>query len=142
MKKTVSVIAISCLTLLAGCSNQGDDQAANQAPQQTAPAPEQTQQAMPANHPPMPGHTGAGHQGGAANQTQAKVVSVTHAAGYTYLEVEANGSTTWVAASPVNAKTGDTIAWAGGAVMRNFTSKSLRKTFPEIIFVDQVTVVQ
>jgi len=141
VKKTVSVIAISCLTLLAGCSNQGDDQAEQQPAAQTVPAtPPMSTQTQPANHPPMPGHDPS--QATPAAEHQAKVVSVTHAAGYSYMEIEANGGTTWLAASPVNAKTGDTIAWAGGATMQNFASKSLRKTFPEIIFVDQVTVVQ
>ena len=141
MKKTVSVIAISCLTLLAGCSNQGDDQAVQEATQQ--PAEQATAAApttAPANHPAMPGHSTT--QASPANQHTGKVISVTHAAGYTYMEIEVDGRNTWIAASPVSVKGGDTIAWAGGAVMQNFTSKSLRQTFPEIIFVDQVTVVQ
>ena len=152
MKKTVSIIAISCMTLLAGCSSdQGAEPATDPATQQpasqTAPAhPEvHTQgheahtQEHPADHPAMPGHPPS--QAAPANQHQAKVVSVTHAAGYTYMEVELDGRNTWVAASPVNVKTGDTVSWSGGAPMQNFTSKSLRKTFDEIIFVDQVSVV-
>lgn len=139
MKKTVSVIAISCFTLLAGCSNQGDDQATQQATPQpaeqaAAPAP------APADHAAMPGHNM--HQGSPVNQHSATVVSATHAAGYTYMEINLDGRNTWIAASPVSVKAGDTIAWSGGAVMQNFTSKSLRQTFPEIIFVDQVTVSQ
>lgn len=138
MKKTVSIIAISCMTLLAGCSDQGAEPAKQPAPQ-TAPAhPEVHTQEHPADHPAMPGHP---PQAAPANQHQAKVLSVTHAAGYTYMEVELDGRNTWVAASPVNVKTGDTVSWAGGAPMQNFTSKSLRKTFDEIIFVDQVSVV-
>jgi len=148
VKKTVSIIAISCMTLLAGCSDQGAEPATDPATQQ--PAPQTAPQAVPAHpeghaqehsaaHPAMPGHS---PQAAPANQHQAKVVSVTHAAGYTYMEVELDGRTTWVAASPVNVKTGDTVSWAGGAPMQNFTSKSLRKTFDEIIFVDQVSVVK
>ena len=132
MKKTVSVIAISCLTLLAGCSNQGDDQTAQQATQPAAEQAAAPAAAAPANHAAMPGHNPA-HQGAAGNQHNAKVIGVTHAAGYSYMEIEMDGKNTWIAASPVSVKTGDTIAWAGGAVMQNFTSKSLRQTFPEII---------
>ncbi len=144
MKKTVSIIVISCMTLLAGCSDQGaepaTDPATQQPTQQTAPVqPDAHTQEHPAEHPAMPAHT---PQAAPANQHQAKVVSVTHAAGYSYIEVEFDGKNTWVAASPVNVKTGDTVTWSGGAPMQNFTSKSLRKTFDEIIFVDQVTVVK
>lgn len=144
MKKTVSIIVISCMALLVGCSSdQGAEPATDPATQQpapqTAPAhPEVHTQEHPADHPAMPGHP---PQAAPANQQQAKVLSVTHAAGYTYVEVELDGRTTWVAASPVNVKTGDTVSWSGGAPMQNFTSKSLRKTFDEIIFVDQVSVV-
>ena len=120
MKKTVSVIAISCLTLLAGCSNQGDDQAVQEATQQpaeqaAAPA------AAPVDHAAMPGHSTT--QASPANQHTGKVIGVTHAAGYTYMEIEVDGRNTWIAASPVSVKGGDTIAWSGGAVMQNFTSK-------------------
>ncbi len=154
MKKTVSIIAISCLALLAGCSEQTAETTADPATQpptqQAAPAatPAPAHPPMgdhsdhsghPADHPALPGHTPS--QAAPAHQYQAQVISVTHAAGYTYMEIEFNGKNTWIAASPVNVKTGDTIAWAGGAPMSNFTSKSLRKTFDEIIFVDQVSVV-
>ncbi len=152
MKKTVTIIAISCAVLLAGCSEQANESetqqaAAQPATQAVAPA-TTTAPAAPA-HPPMSGqHTATGGHPAApghnappaGDQYQASVISVMHAAGYTYIEVEANGKSTWVAASPVNAKKGDTITWSGGATMHNFTSKSLRKTFPEIIFVDQVSV--
>ncbi|MCF6218766.1 MAG: hypothetical protein L3J62_06740 [Gammaproteobacteria bacterium] len=151
MKKTVSIIAISCLVLLAGCSEQAEETTADPATQpptqQAAPAtpapahpPMGDHSGHSADHPAMPGHTPS--QAAPAHQYQAEVISVTHAAGYTYMEIEFNGKNTWIAASPVNVKTGDTIAWAGGAPMSNFTSKSLRKTFDEIIFVDQVSVVE
>lgn len=149
MKKATSLLPILAFTFVAACSNQGDssapkaEQAAAPAPQaQTQPAP-QEQAAQPADHA-HAGHTPAQHaaMGGAEGPTtQAKVLKVTHAAGYTYLEVDMNGKTTWVAASPANVKTGDTVAWSGGAVMHNFTSKSMRKTFEEIIFVNTVSVV-
>ena len=150
MKKTVTIIAISCAALLAGCSEQANDQETKPAAAQEAPAATAAPAAAPA-HPPMNGQNPAtaghpampGHNAPAAGaQYQATVVSAMHAAGYTYIEVEANGQTTWVAASPVNAKKGDTVAWSGGATMQNFTSKSLRRTFPQIIFVDQVSVIK
>lgn len=145
VKKATSLLSILALTFVAACSNQGDSNAPKNekaaAPQaQTQPAPQQQ-----AAQDPHAGHTPAQHaaMGGPAEGpvTQAKVTKVTHASGYTYLEVDLNGKSTWVAASPANVKTGDTVAWSGGAVMHNFTSKSLRRTFDEIIFVNTVSVV-
>ena len=94
MKKTVSIIAISCMALLAGCSDQGAEPATDSATQQPAPQtaaahPEGHTQEHSADHPAMPGHPPS--QSAPANQHQAKVVSVTHAAGYTYMEVEFDG---------------------------------------------------
>lgn len=137
MNKVFGAIALSCFTLLAACSDKGEDTTAQQQPaQQTTQQPAADHAAHPAGHPDMAAQAPA--QG---TQYQAKVTKVTHAAGYTYLELDFNGKTTWLAASPVNVKTGDTVAWSGGAVMRNFTSKTLRRTFDEIIFVNAVAVV-
>ena len=42
-------------------------------------------------------------------------------------------------AAPISAvKPGDKIAWSGYAMMSNFTSKSLKRTFEQIMFVDRV----
>jgi len=63
-----------------------------------------------------------------------------HAGGYTYMEVENKGKQFWVAAPMMNVKRNDHIAWSDGAVMKNFTSSSLRRTFDEIIFVSAAKV--
>ena len=144
MKKTLSIIAVSCVALLTACSDQGD-QAAAPEQQPAAPAQATAPAAAPAMQHPAPAAPAhpTGHPTGGSQlaQNQAPVTKVSHAAGYTYMEVDLGEKTTWVASSPVNVKTGDTVAWTGGAVMHNFTSKSLRRTFDEIVFVNTVSVV-
>ena len=64
-----------------------------------------------------------------------KVVKAMHAAGYTYMQVENSGKEFWIAATMLNVKKDDHVRWADAAVMRNFTSSTLHKTFDEILFV-------
>lgn len=72
---------------------------------------------------------------------QGKVRSVSSSGGYTYLEIDQSGVIVWVAVPGTVVKVGETVAWDGGAVMQNFTAKSLSRTFERIIFAGKVTVV-
>lgn len=76
----------------------------------------------------------------AAGASQGVVKSVTAAGGYTYLEVSQGGSTLWIAAPETAIKAGDKVTWNGGMVMRNFTAKSLGRTFDQIVFANSVSV--
>jgi len=69
-----------------------------------------------------------------------RVKSAESAGGYTYLEVEQNGSTLWIAAPETQVKAGDKVSWDSGMVMRNFKSSSLNRTFDEIVFAGAVRV--
>ena len=60
------------------------------------------------------------------------------AAGYSFIRVEQNGSSIWLAAPETSLDVGQSISWSGGAPMRNFTSRSLDRTFDEILFVGAV----
>lgn len=75
--------------------------------------------------------------GEAANR--ATVVGLTRAGGYHYLELESNGRRRWLAAQQAPVEVGDTVSWRGGTVMHDFSSKTLDRTFDEIIFVGSVT---
>ncbi|MCB1914983.1 MAG: hypothetical protein KDG52_04585 [Rhodocyclaceae bacterium] len=88
-------------------------------------------------HPPMPQQ---GAATSAAGGQSGLVKSATTAGGYTYLEVEQGEQTTWVAAPETTVKAGDTVSWTGGMTMRNFTAKSLDRTFEQIVFAGGVTV--
>jgi hypothetical protein len=78
----------------------------------------------------------------AAVRTPAKnsgtVKSNQKAGGYSYLEVGIDGEVFWLATAISNAKPGDKIAWKDHAVMANFTSKALGRTFKQILFVARV----
>ena len=66
-----------------------------------------------------------------------KILQLLQAAGYTYAEVEAsNGQTAWMAGAPLQLKVGDRVQWSDYAVMRNFSSKALGRTFEQIFFVN------
>lgn len=78
----------------------------------------------------------------ASAQSVGVVKSAANAGGYSYLEVEQNGSTLWVAAPETQVKAGDKVSWDSGMVMRDFKSNSLNRTFGEIVFAGAVRVIQ
>jgi hypothetical protein len=74
---------------------------------------------------------------------QGTVVSSIDASIYTYIEVsDANGKTMWLAAPTVAVKKGDTVGYDDGAVMTNFFSKSLNRTFDSVLFVGKAAVIK
>lgn len=77
----------------------------------------------------------------APEQSEGVVVSSQDAGGYSYIEVKAAEGNTWLAAPMTKLKAGDTVRYEPGAVMRNFSSRALNRTFPAIVFVDRVTIV-
>lgn len=75
--------------------------------------------------------------GGARTGT---VVSHMDANEYTYIEVNEQGQSVWLAAPRLALKDGDTVRFPGGVTMRDFYSKLLKRTFPAVIFVGGVDV--
>jgi len=72
---------------------------------------------------------------GGASGIAAQVVA---AGGYTYVEVELEGDTFWLAAPETEIAVGAQVEWKGPMMMRDFHSPSLDRTFSEIMFVDSV----
>ena len=72
--------------------------------------------------------------------SKGKVIKAMHAGGYTYMEMENAGQQFWVAATMMNVKRNDHVSWRDAAVMKNFKSSSLHRTFDEILFVSSATV--
>ncbi len=70
-----------------------------------------------------------------------KVATTMDSGGYTYIEFEEKGKRHWVATSRMKVSVGDTIEFSRGAPMKNFHSKTLNKTFEDILFVGVVKVV-
>lgn len=116
MNRSTAVFAVCALVFLfaGGCKSP----ARNDAP---APAP----QAQPA---------AAAAQ--ADSSLSGNVVETMNSGGYTYISLENNGKKVWVAVPQTKVKVGQKVACRPGMVMENFTSKTLNRTFPSIIFSD------
>lgn len=63
-----------------------------------------------------------------------KIVETMDAGGYTYVNLDSNGTQNWAAVPQTKVKIGDVVEVQGGMAMQNFTSKTLGRTFPNIIF--------
>lgn len=74
----------------------------------------------------------------AATITRGKVLETMNAANYTYARVQTDSGEKWVAGPQTTLKVGDQVEWPGGVEMKNFTSKSMGKTFESILFVDRL----
>ena len=83
-------------------------------------------------------------QPAAASQfiNKGKVLDVIDASIYTYIQVTADKAPVWLAASKTTVAKGANIRYPNGAVMNNFYSKSLNRTFDTIIFLDKIEVVK
>lgn len=73
-----------------------------------------------------------------------KVLSFINTDQYTYIEAsQANAKeSVWLASTTVAVKKGDQIRFDDGFVMTNFYSKTLKRTFPKVLFVSRVVVVK
>ncbi|MCP5107657.1 MAG: DNA-binding protein, partial [bacterium] len=67
-----------------------------------------------------------------------KVLSTMNSGGYTYIEFQENGKTLWVACRQTTVTAGETIEFSKGAPMKNFHSRTLKRTFDSILFVSRV----
>ena len=99
---------------------------------------------LPAGHPAINNPDSASaDMTGASHSEKGTVVSTINIPEFTYLEVSQNGQTRWiVAASRVDVKKGDAIEFDSGTTVKNFTSKTLNRTFPTIAFVNHVNVIK
>jgi hypothetical protein len=70
----------------------------------------------------------------AGSDLSGKVVETMNSGGYTYVCLENNGKKTWVAIPATKVAVGQQVTCQPGMEMKNFTSKTLNRTFPSIIF--------
>jgi hypothetical protein len=70
--------------------------------------------------------------------TSAIVREVIQTSNYTYLDVKAGKEVKWLAVPLGKYKSGDTVYYQGGLVMKDFKSKELNRTFPSVIFLEGV----
>ena len=59
---------------------------------------------------------------------------------YTYIRLEDENDEVWLATLPVWVSPGDVIEFGAGAVMKDFRSETLGRTFDSILFVEDVVV--
>ena len=117
------LLAVAASVGLSACSKKEEVAAPAAAAPQAAAAPTPAPAAAPAVSATTP-NTG-------------KVVQLVQGGGYTYAEVEAaNGEKVWLAGGQIAVKEGDAVQWGDAAVMTNFASKSLGRTFDRILFVN------
>lgn len=137
-KSMLFPVFAALVLLLNACSGSEDAQQPSSATQQTEQqsaqqsAPSQTSQ-------PTPQTSTSGPYGIPKN---GKVIKAMHAGGYTYMQLEKDGKEFWIAATMMNVKRDDYVHWADAAVMKNFTSSTLHRTFDEILFVTNVEMDQ
>lgn len=112
------LVAVAASVGLAACSKKEEAAApASPAPQAAAPA--------------------APVAVSAATPNSGKVLQLLQGGGYTYAEVEqGSGEKVWIAGGQIPVQVGDTVQWGDSAVMTNFASKSLGRTFDRILFVN------
>ncbi len=69
-----------------------------------------------------------------------KVIESMDSGGYTYMHFEENGKKLWVATRLLKVSVGDLIEFGHAAPMKKFFSKTLNRTFEDILFVNRVKV--
>lgn len=67
-----------------------------------------------------------------------KVIEVIQTSAYSYLKVSGDAGARWLAAPKGDYKTGDAIHYSRGLTMNNFYSRSLKRKFDEILFVERL----
>jgi hypothetical protein len=76
----------------------------------------------------------------AAIAAEGKVVSTLDTDTYTYVEISQNDQNSWIVGPLVALQPGNQVHFEEGMIMHDFYSKQLNRTFPEVMFVDAITV--
>ncbi len=74
------------------------------------------------------------HMGQGDDSLSGKVAETMNSGGYTYVSLEKNGKKTWVAIPETKVTVGQEVSCQPGMEMKNFTSKTLNRTFESIMF--------
>lgn len=84
--------------------------------------------------------TSASSAAAGTSNNEGKVLATLDAPGYTYMELANTEKRFWIAAPTTRVKVGDRVRFDQSLVMKNFNSKTLNRTFDQIIFVNSATV--
>lgn len=85
--------------------------------------------------PPTPAEDSLENNSAPAEIHTVVVKEVLQTSGYTYLRVKEGEKEHWLAITKLSAEIGQTYTYDDAAMMTNFTSKELKRTFDEILFV-------
>jgi hypothetical protein len=69
-----------------------------------------------------------------------RVLEVHQGPGYTYVHVEDGDVQLWVAGTQIEVEEGQIVTWDGGAIMRDFESPTLERTFDRLLFANGLRV--
>ncbi|MEW8508128.1 MAG: hypothetical protein AB2598_15635 [Candidatus Thiodiazotropha sp.] len=83
---------------------------------------------------------GMAASGGEAIAHTAKVLETMTSAGYTYIRVDEEGGSFWIALPETQVGVGETISFYEQMLMEDFTSPSLKRTFDRILFVEAINI--
>ena len=64
------------------------------------------------------------------------VLETMEGGGYTYMKLDQEGNMVWIAVRRANVAVGDKVEYVERMRMPNFTSKTLKKSFDEIVFAE------
>jgi len=134
-KKFYITTALVLALAFTGC-NQNEQKAETSAPESQAAAVATQESAAPAETTaeasvPAAEQPAAEAAQGALSGTVAETFD---SGGYTYIQLDTGSEKVWAAIGQAKVAVGDKISLLNGPVMRDFHSKSLDRTFPEIIF--------
>ena len=139
----ISISLAAIVLLMSGCSEKPEEstKATETVKEQTAPAPAAAVESAPVQN--MYGTSAQSqHQAsvpeGADVQTNsghvANVLETMDAAGYTYVKVDEDGNVYWIAGPRSAVVVGSSISYIEQMIMKDFTSKSLNRTFDLLMF--------
>ncbi|BDM63835.1 hypothetical protein NFHSH190041_12870 [Shewanella sp. NFH-SH190041] len=74
--------------------------------------------------------TGTLHEG--------KILDTMNSGGYTYVQIQDGDKTIWAAGPQVEVKKGEKVSMTGAGWMKNFHSKTLNRTFKDLLFVGKI----
>jgi hypothetical protein len=150
MKKISFLFAALLIIVLVGCQKQ-EEAAKAVSPQSSLMQPVAPSAGTPQGQGQCPGMAAGSdpHSGMKAQEIppgmaayKGTVLQKIDAGGYTYLEVEEKGRKFWVAVLKTEVATGDTVEIPESPTMVHFTSKTLNRTFDEILFAAGIRVVR
>ena len=125
-KKFYLAAGLSLALALSGCSKEENKTSQNQ-PEEV----KTVQQAQPEETAMAPAHAAQQYE---TVELKGTIVETFDSGGYTYLQLDNGSKKIWAAISQAKVTVGDEISLKSGAVMQNFYSRSLDRTFEEIIF--------